>query len=441
MSFIAAYDAVPDTEPTARVALLRRHLTGDRAAVFSELRALRPVFATPAGVFVTRYPDVLEVLQLPEVFTVGAHRPSLEAVLGSPFMLSRDGADVHWQERGFAQTVLRPADAPRVRELAARLGAAALDEVLAGARQRGESTIDLIQGYSAPVAARLAVEYLGFTGIDPMVLHDLSRRMQWAALVNPGQDPKVHADGVAAGKELHDLVAEVIARRRASGDRTDDVLGRMLRDAPVDAGFDDERVNANLVGFLIGSQQNYSQCVATALKELALQPGVLAEAERAAGEPDPAAFDGYVQEALRFHPYVPSTVRLSVRDHVLAAGTPRETVLPAGSVVHACLASAMFDEEVVADPGRFRVGRPAEHHLLLSRGAHDCVGRYSAEVALPELVRQVLLRPGLRPLPGRERDMDYAGTPYPQHYPVSTGPADPAEPADPAGSTGPTVRS
>ncbi len=98
-------------------------------------------------------------------------------------------------------------------------------------------------------------------------------------------------------------------------------------------------------------------------------------------------------------------------------------MLPAGSVVHACLASAMFDEDVVKDPETFRTGRPAEHNLVLSRGAHDCVGKYAARVILTELVRAVLLRPGLRPLPGAEAAFDYAGTPYPQHYQVAVGPA------------------
>ncbi|MER5863448.1 cytochrome P450 [Kitasatospora sp. NPDC002040] len=425
MSFLVAYDAVPRTDPAQQIAVLRQHLATDRPGVFRELRSGRPVFSTPAGVFVTRYADVVELLSLPEVFTVGAHRPALEDVLGAPHILSRDGADVHWRERGYAQLVLAAEDAPRVRALAARISAEVLERARTEAGLRGDKTFDLVQDYTSLVAARLAVEYLGFTGVDPRALHTLSRRAQWAAFVNPFHDPQVHASGVEAGRELHDLVADVIERRRAAGlgpdDGPDDVLGRMLRTAPAELGFDDERVNANLVGFLIGYQQNAAQCGATALKELALRPEVLAQAVRAAADPDPAVLDEYVWEALRFHPFVPSTARLTVREHVLAAGAPRETVLPSGSLVHACLASAMFDQDVVKDPEAFRTGRPAEHNLVLSRGAHDCVGKYSARVILPELVRQVLLRPEVRPLPGEENAMDYAGMPYPQHYQVAVG--------------------
>ncbi|MET7287988.1 cytochrome P450 [Streptomyces sp. NPDC005573] len=462
MDFLAAYDAIPEDDVPQRVSLLRARMAADKAGVFAQLREQRPVFSTPVGVFVTRHPDVLEVLSAPGTFTVGVFGPALEDVLGAPFVLARDGADTHWRERGYGQLVLAPEDAPRVRELTASVADALLDEAVA----RGAETFDLIEDYARPAAARVAIRYLGFTGIDEETLHDCTRRMQWAFAVNPGRDPRIHADGVAAGRELHDRVAEIIARRRASDGRTgpthdgagrdgaardgagrdgagraagdsacpaagdgdasgplsDDVLSRMLRiSLPEEYAFDDERINANLVGYLTGYQQNATQCVATALKELALRPEVLAEAERLAADGDPARFDAFVWEALRFHPFVPVTPRLCVRDHTLAAGTPRQTVIPASSVVLACFASAMFDEEVVDAPAEFRPGRPPAHNLVLGYGAHDCVGRYAASVILPELVRRVLLRPGVRPLPGGEHALDYAGTPFPQHYTVSSG--------------------
>lgn len=424
MDFLTAYDALPEDDVPRRVGLLRQSMATDKAALFAELRAHRPVFPTPVGVFVTRHPDVLEVLSAPGTFTVGVFGPALEEVLGAPFLLARDGPGLHWRERGYGQVLLAAEDAPRVRELTARIADAVLDEAVA----RGGDTFDLIQDYARPAAAQVARAYLGLDGIEEEVLHSCTRRMQWAFAVNPDRDPRIHADGVAAGRELRERVAEVIARRRSAsedvdgGDGSTDVLDRMLRTRlPAEYGFDDERINANLAGYLTGYQQNATQCTATALKELTLRPEALTEAERAAGAGDPERFDAYVWEALRFHPFVPVTPRLCVRDHVLAAGTPRQTVVPAKSVVLACFASAMFDEEVLDAPAEFRPGRPPAHNLVLGYGAHDCLGKYAAQVIVPELVRRVLLRPGVRPLPGGERALDYAGTPFPQHYPVSAG--------------------
>ncbi|QGV77225.1 cytochrome P450 [Streptomyces ficellus] len=431
MEFLAAYDAIPPTDAAGRVGLLRRHMKSDGAALLRELREERPVFATPAGVFVTRMPDVMEVLSTPDVFTVGVYGAALEEALHGPFMLARDGADLHWHDRAHAQLMLPAEDFGPVRRLTARIADDALDRAVAVARIEGRTTFDCVQQYAAPVAARVAREYLGFGDVPEETLHTLSQRVQRAVFVNQERDPEVHASGVAAGKELHDIVAGVIARRRAGGagpdaadDAPDDVLGRMLRTtlAPgTGRELDDERINHQLVGYLIGYQQNATQCAVTALKELVSRPDALAGAERAAAEEDTASFDGHVWEALRFHPFVPSTPRLCVRDHLLAAGTSRETRLAAGTVVHAHMASAMFDGTVVEDPETFRPDRTPVHNMVLGYGAHDCVGKYPARAIVPEMVRRVLLRPGVRPLPGGERALDYAGTPYPQHYTVTAG--------------------
>ncbi|MFF8288564.1 cytochrome P450 [Streptomyces sp. NPDC016309] len=435
MEFLAAYDAIPQTDAAGRVGLLRRRMKADGPALLRELRAERPVFDTPAGVFVTRMPDVVEVLSTPEVFTVGVYGPVLEEALHGPFMLARDGADLHGHDRAHARLMLPAEDFGPVRRLTARIADDALDRAVAVARIEGRTTFDHVRQYAAPVAARVAVEYLGFTDVPVEVLHTLSQRVQRAVFVNQERDPEVHASGVAAGKELHDIVAGVIQRRRAAGagpdggsgaadGGTDDVLGRMLRTAlPPGTGpeLTDERINNQLVGFLIGYQQNAAQCAVTALKELAARPEELARAERAAAEEDPAGFDGFVWEALRFHPFVPSTPRLCVREHVLAAGTPRATRLAPGTVVHAHMASAMFDETVVEDPYAFRPDRTPVHNMVLGYGAHECVGKYPARAIVPEMVRRVLLRPGIRPLPGAERELDFAGTPYPQHYTVTAG--------------------
>ncbi|MGW7794109.1 hypothetical protein ACWGKX_42725, partial [Streptomyces tricolor] len=207
MDFLAAYDAIPEDDVPQRVALLRTAMATGRTALFAELRARRPVFSTPVGVFVTRHPDVLEVLSAPGTFTVGVFGPALEDVLGAPFVLARDGADVHWRERGYGQLMLAAEDAPRVRELTARIADEVLDEVTG----RGADTFDLIQDYARVAAARVAIAYLGFTGIEEETLHSCTRRMQWAFAINPGRDPEIHAAGVAAGRELHDRVAELSA--------------------------------------------------------------------------------------------------------------------------------------------------------------------------------------------------------------------------------------
>jgi cytochrome P450 len=87
---------------------------------------------------------------------------------------------------------------------------------------------------------------------------------------------------------------------------------------------------------------------------------------------------------------------MAAADHVIAAGTARATMVPAGSVVFAVAASAMADETELDNPSAFRIGRPAHHYLLFGSGTHSCLGREVSEAVLAAALRPVLERPGLR---------------------------------------------
>jgi cytochrome P450 len=107
-----------------------------------------------------------------------------------------------------------------------------------------------------------------------------------------------------------------------------------------------------------------------------------------------------VWEALRLETFFRlMPPRLCEQDYLLAAGTPRATVIRAGSVVVPALASAMLDEDAVPAPEDFRLGRPEYLHLHFGTGHHhDCLGVHLARVIIPEAVRR-LLRRGIAPAP------------------------------------------
>jgi hypothetical protein len=77
--------------------------------------------------------------------------------------------------------------------------------------------------------------------------------------------------------------------------------------------------------------------------------------------------------------------------------------------VLACTASALFDEQVLADPGAFRTDRPSRVDLHFGYGHHSCLGRHLGEQVVPEMVRRVLLRPGVSLYPGAHGQLDRSG--------------------------------
>jgi len=101
--YLAAYDALVRADPPAAQARLAGWLRTDWRDLFAELRADRPVLAAPSFTLVTRHADVVHVLSRPASFQVSAYRPAMEAALGAPIMLTRDGTPMNWREKGLMQ--------------------------------------------------------------------------------------------------------------------------------------------------------------------------------------------------------------------------------------------------------------------------------------------------------------------------------------------------
>ncbi|MEV0199781.1 cytochrome P450 [Nonomuraea sp. NPDC050691] len=399
--YLDRYDEALARDPMSAFGLVREWMRTDWRGLFAELRERRPVFVTPAFTVVTRFADVTEVLSHESVFSVRAFGPRLDAALGGPFMLGRDATAMNWRDRGLMQVMLDPRDTAGVRELAGRVA----DEALDAAWPRGR--IEAVHALFRHVALEVCATYFGFPGPDRQTLSRWTRAIVTDGFANFSGDPEVQAASVRAGADmtayLRDRLAELRAAGRAGEEPPGHVFARLAGTVlPAGIGVDDERIVINMAGLPLGFVESAPGAMAEAVEQLLLRPEVLAGAVEAAAEPDPARFDAYVWEALRFNPFFKLLPRLCERDHVLAAGTPRATLIPAGTFVLAAPASAMFDADVLPEPDEFRLDRPGHHHLFFGHGHHACLGVHPARGVICEVVRRLLLRPGVRLLPPPE---------------------------------------
>ncbi|MFF4192016.1 cytochrome P450 [Nonomuraea sp. NPDC001831] len=413
--YLDRYDQALAKDPISAFGLVREWMRTDWRSLFAELRERRPVFVTPAFTVVTRFADVTEVLAHEQVFSVRAFAPRLDAALGAPFMLGRDATPMNWREKGLMQLMLAPEDAAGVRELTGRLA----DELLDAAGPGGR--LEAVEGLFRPVALGVCARYLGVPGPDPRTLGRWTRAVVADGFANFLGDPQLRAASVKAGAELvgylRDLLAEHRATLRAGRELPDDVFARLVRTSP--PGVPDDRIVINMAGLPLGFVESAPGAMAEAVEQLLLRPRVLAEATAVAG--DPERFDPYVWEALRFSPFFKLLPRLCERDHVLAAGTPRSTVIPAGTFVLAAPASAMFDADVVPEPEEFRLDRPPHHRLFFGSGHHACLGVHVAAVVIAETVRRLLLRPGVRMLPPPEGRVERSLGIFPDAFALGLG--------------------
>lgn len=408
MSFLETYAAATASK---KFGLVRGWIDDEPLPFFAELRKARPVFASTEATLVARYPDVVEVLSHPTVFPVKLYVPKMH-----DFMLSTDDEAAHQRDKSVMQAMLNMDDGPRIREMVGRFA----DQALSQSKGR----IELISEYTRKVPIQLVGEYFGFPGPD------LKTMMRWSyiaqldnfhnySFTDLGDSPEIHAQADAAKLEMKQYIAHLIPERLQQlkeNPQLDDILSRVLKTPfPPSVGFGMERVGVNVVGFLVGAVETTSQAVAQALDELLKRPIHLAAAKQAAEKGDDELFSGYVWEAMRFHPIFPYLARISSQDYTLAKGTPRETTIPAGTVVLSLTWSAMFDPDEFERPDEFQPRRPYYSGLHFGYGMHRCLGEHVAMVMACELIKRIILRPNLGRAPGAEGTLDYQGGPFPEH--------------------------
>ena len=379
--------------PAARWPLVRRLMEREPAPFFRELHAERPVLVLPELTFLSRYADCTLVLHRFRDFGVDLYKPKQ----GDYFMAQDDTAD-HWRDKAVMRAVLDFEDLPAMRAFVAERSAAIL-------REAG-GTIDAPQRLTRAVPVALVQKFFGFDGGRADKLIEWSYWNQQDAFHNQAFDADVVDDAeeivrnrkaasIALGVHIGRIVAKRAIQVKLGGDGEDPV-SRLLRLSFSDGlRFPITKVLFNVGGLLIGSVETTSHTANNALAELFRRPEALEHARAAAGRDDPAEFDGYVFEALRFNPAFSYFFRTCHRPTVVAGGTAFATEIQPGTTVLACTKGAMLDEAAYPTPERFDHRRTAWDTFVFGYGEHECLGRAVAAAMLPEIVRQCLRLPGL----------------------------------------------
>ena len=399
--FLSAYDAIPQNgTPAADAAkaqyqLLAKWLTEKPAQLFGELRQSRPVLVPPIGpVLVTRFADVIEALDLFEVYTV---KPAEDAVGviggGAKFLLGIDDTAQRERDQSILRLAVARTDANWIRTIAAEESKAIISAA--------NGQLDLVKGYTSTVPLRLAARYFGVPGPDIDTLRGWLRSMFRAVFRNPAHDQQVNLEGATQAAAYRDYVSGLVAEAHASeltgGPIQDSVLNRLVKMQRAEgASFSDSEIIFNLSSLLMGMIDTTNAAVNSAINILLDRPEQLAGARVACDEGNDALLLQYILETLRFGPPVPLLARTSVTDHWISKSTDHATMVPAGKLVYIAISSAMMDPLEIDKPTEFRLDRPAYQYLHLGWGMHRCFGKYIAQILMVEMVKALLLTKNFR---------------------------------------------
>jgi cytochrome P450 len=397
---LSAFDAIaakggdPTQVAGAQFQFIMDQIRGDALPFFNELRESRPILQSPMATLVARFRDVEEILHRETTFSVSPYLPRMMGVIG-PFVLSQDITPSYDHDISVMHLVVRREDLTRVKDIASRCAAEAVDALF-----QGGGPADIVQTLTRKVPVRLAHEYFGFFAPRDEQMMAWARACFREFFINLLNDPAMRAPAVAAGAEMRLRLDALLAERRApANEGKDDVMGRLLRlqHGRGVSGLDDEAMRRTLMGLVIGMVETTSQAAVQALLVLFSRPDALARAAAAAKADDDDALSDVIFEALRFSPINPMVVRVAKADYTLAAGEAHETLIRAGTTVFAMTWSAMFDPRMLDAPDEFRPGRPDYHYLHFATGQHACYGRYISRVQVTEILKALLKLEGLRP--------------------------------------------
>ena len=415
-AFLREYESAIGTDP-ASTAAAKARVAGKWASekpaeMYAELRGNHPIFVTPLFTFVTRYDDVIEVLERHDVFSVRVNDKKMQPLVGA-FILGTDDGPESERAVSLLRLAVRREDLPRIQDFLRQSVQECISEVASTGR------MELISALSRRVPARFVGHYFGVPGPDEATLMRWARTLFHDIFINLQNIPEIHQAAATSAKEMGAYIDALIAERRKQAGGVgakDDVLGRMLQmqSAPP-THLDDSRVRDNLVGSITGVIETTSKAIANLLDELLRRPEALAAAQKAAREDDDETLRAYIYEALRLKPQNTALVRFCERPYTLARGTARETNIPRGAVLFAANASAMMDPDHVEAPHEFRINRPADNHLHFGYGMHACLGRYISPLQIHEVCKGVLRLNGLRRAAGTDGELRYAG-PFPETF-------------------------
>jgi cytochrome P450 len=381
--------------------------------VFAVLRAFKPnlllkrrlitAYDNTGTAIITRHADVTEVLEREADFAV-VYEPRMRAITGGEnFFLGMQDSAEYQRAVSLMRLVVRREDvAARIIPLVAREAEA----IVAGA----EGRLDLPAQLTGPIPARILAEYFGTPGPSEAEMIRWTTWMFWYLFADLSADENVGLPALRHAAECRAYLDATIAARRAVPVAGDDILNRCL----AMPGLDDLAIRNNLIGLMIGLVPTLSKAAVLAMNQLFGQPEALAQAQAAARENDDARLCACIFEALRFDPANPVIYRRATRDVVIARGHLRALRIPQGTMVLAANFSAMFDPFALEAPETFRTDRPWGDYMLWGYGMHACFGAHINRAVIPQMLKPLLRRDGLR----RLGTVDGAGSPFPAHFEV-----------------------
>jgi cytochrome P450 len=243
---------------------------------------------------------------------------------------------------------------------------------------------DLVADIAVPLPITVICDLLGVPARDGAVFRS------WTTAILRPHHRSASQDGALALKNMHAMMLDLIARKRA--EPADDLISSLLAVREGDDRLSEDELVSLVFLLLLAGYENPVHFLTNAVVTLLAHPEAV-DRLRAEPSPDTPVVAAAVEELLRLD--APSM--LAIRRFPTEDVTVGTTTIPRGHTVMLASAAANRDPDAFPDPHRLDIDRftrdGTSGHVSLGHGVHFCLGaalaRAEGQVALWTLLRRL----------------------------------------------------
>ncbi len=374
-------------------------------SLIDEVRRATPVLRWEMGVGFFLMDDIVAAGRNPALLS---YSPGTPTGMGSaePLIPLHLSGDAHRHYRRLLDPLFAPKKMallePEIRTLA--------NELIDGFIERDE--VELHAAFCVPLPSTIFLTLFG------MPLDDMDQLIEFKDRIlknGAASFEEREVLGLAAGRELDELLAHRLAERRSSRARHDDLLDQFMHFEVDGHSLTDGEVVNIMHMFTIAGLDTVTSSLSCILAWFGTHPD---ERRRVIADAD--LLGPAIEEILRFESPVPSSgVRFASADTEVNGVAVKQ-----GDLVYLCWASANLDATAIDNPLQVDLDRVDNRHIAFAAGVHRCLGSHLARNELRVAIDQLHRRVADYWVPdGGSVEYEFAGVRQARSLPVAFTPA------------------